>query len=57
MGIDVHRPMDEQQEKGECLYCTHEPVTRADWDVFVAKMKEHLGITVPKRYLPKRFRL
>ena len=54
MGIDVHRPMSEQREKGECLHCTHGLVTRADWDVFVAKMKEHFGITVPQRYLPKR---
>ena len=56
MGIDVHRPMSEQQEKGECLYCTHGQVTRSDWDVFVTKMKECFGISVSKSYLPKRFR-
>ena len=54
MGIDVHRPMSEQREKGECLHCTHGLVTRADWDVFVAKMKEHFGITVSQRHMPKR---
>ena len=35
---------------------THGLVTREDWDVFVAKMKEHFGITVSKRYMSKRFR-
>ena len=55
-GIDIHRPMDEQGDMGECLFCTHTPTTRADWDVFVAKMREHFGIDVPKRFLPKRFR-
>ena len=46
----------EQAESGECLHCTHGLVTREDWDVFVAKMKEHFGITVSKRYMSKRFR-
>jgi hypothetical protein len=54
-GIDVHRPLTDQSEKGECLHCTHEPTTRADWDVFVAKMLEHCGVHVPDEYMPERF--
>lgn len=53
MGIDVHRPPD--IKAGECLHCTHGPVTVEDWYVFVAKMKEHHGVTVLQRYMPKRF--
>ena len=56
-GIDVHRPLTEQEERGECLHCTHGPTTRQDWDVFVQKMKEHFGVTVPERFLPDRFRV
>ena len=55
-GIDVHRPMDEQTERGECLHCTHGPTTRQDWDVFVQKMVEHFGIKVSSKYMPQRFR-
>jgi hypothetical protein len=55
-GIDIHRPAAEQPDLGECLYCTHGPTTRADWDVFVAKMLEHHAIKVLAKYMPKRFR-
>lgn len=54
-GIDVHRPVEDQMVRGECLHCTHEPTTAADWDIFVSKMKELFGITVPEAYKPKRF--
>ncbi len=54
-GIDIHRPIGEQQEHGECLYCTHAPTTRADWDVFVAKMQEIFGIRVPDKHKPRTF--
>jgi len=54
-GIDIHRPLSEQRTQGECLHCTHGPTTRADWDVFVVKMREHFRIDVPKKYMPKRF--
>lgn len=54
-GIDIHRPMFEQAIKGECLFCTHEPTTRADWVLFQTKMREHFDITVPDKHMPKRF--
>jgi hypothetical protein len=53
-GIDVHQPRIAGEEHGECLHCTHERTTRADWDVFVAKMFEHFGITVPQQHMPER---
>jgi hypothetical protein len=56
MGIDIHRPANEQAQK-VCLHCTHEPVRSDDWDVFVAKMKEHFDITVSEEYKPLRFKL
>jgi hypothetical protein len=55
-GIDIHRPLDEQQEKGQCLFCTHEPVTAEDWKLFRAKMLEHFNIKVSDLYKPRRFR-
>lgn len=57
MGIDIHRPLTEQQESGECLFCTHEPTTAEDWDVFVVKMKELYGVDVPDSHRPRRFRV
>ncbi len=55
-GIDVHRPAGEQQEQGECLFCTHQRVTVEDWRQFQAKMLEHFKITVGDQYMPVRFR-
>lgn len=56
-GIDIHRSPLEQQESGqECLFCTHHLSTAEDWTLFVAKMKELYGCTVPERHRPKRFR-
>ncbi len=55
-GIDIHRPASEQQTKGECLFCTHEKTTPADWEMFVRGMQTHHGIFVHPRYMPDRFR-
>lgn len=55
-GIDVHHEPTQQHEKGECLHCTHEPVTEVDWEVFKEKMLEHHSVVVPDRYKPMRFR-
>jgi hypothetical protein len=56
-GIDIHRPLKRQETDGcECLFCTHTPPTRSDWDLFVSKMREHFGITVSDSYIPDRFR-
>ena len=54
-GIDIHQPLSEQQEKGECLFCTHALTSPSDWDLFVAKMKEHFGIEVPAKHMPTTF--
>lgn len=56
-GIDIHRAPDDQRSHGECLHCTHEEVTAADWEIFKFEMRRHYGITVSDRYKPKRFRL
>jgi hypothetical protein len=56
MGIDIHRPLLEQVEHGECLFCTQGETTREDWDLFVVKMEEHYGIRVAARWLPRRLR-
>lgn len=56
-GIDVHQPLTVTVRAGsECLHCTHARTTRADWDVFVAKMREHFGIEVPDEHMPRRLR-
>jgi hypothetical protein len=58
-GVDVHRPMSEQGNKGECLHCTHTYLgtTLEDWRVFVQKMEEHHGVVVGEQYMPKRFKM
>jgi hypothetical protein len=58
LGIDVHKDITEQMARTgtECLFCTHTPTTRADWDLFVVKMKELHGVIVPQKYMPRRFR-
>lgn len=56
MGIDVHRDILDQGVKGECLLCTHGPVTKKDWGVFKEAVKRFHNITVADKYMPKRFR-
>lgn len=56
MGIDVHRPLDANGCDGECLYCTHEPVTERDWETFKVKMLGHHGVVVTDEYKPDRWR-
>ena len=56
-GIDIHRSFEEQKTTGnECLHCTHGGTTRADWDTFVVKMKEHYGVEVGPEHMPKALR-
>lgn len=46
-GLDVHRTVTEQlQGASQCLHCTHEPPTHADWVLFCHLMREHFGIQV-----------
>ena len=55
-GVDIHRPLNDQEEKGECLSCTHEPTTLADWNLFVQQMLKHCGVSVHyEKYMPDRF--
>lgn len=55
-GIDIHRDINEQSTKGECLHCTHTETGPAEWEDFVVKMKELHGIVVAEKYRPKRCR-
>lgn len=52
-GIDIHRSLGEQSEKGECLHCTHGQTDNSSWKEFVVKMQEHYGITVGEEHKPK----
>ncbi len=47
-GIDVHRTGTEQAlGAGECLYCTHGPAGREEWDKFREAMLTHYGVNLP----------
>lgn len=54
-GIDIHRPIAEQKEKGECLFCTHAQTTEDDWNLFVEKMRELFNVTIGRLHMPIRF--
>ena len=57
-GIDVHNSLDAQLEgEGECLQCSHEPTTRADWDAFVKAVATHHGVTISEEHTPRYIRL
>lgn len=46
-GIDAHTTVTQQLAgAAQCLHCTHEPPTHADWLMFCRLMKEHHGIAV-----------
>lgn len=55
-GIDIHQPLSEQMEEGECLFCTHAYTGPADWVVFKEKMAEHFGVQVGDEHMPVRFK-
>lgn len=54
-GIDIHTTMAMQMDT-QCLFCTHTPVTRADWELFQEKMLELHGVKVEEKHCPVRFR-
>lgn len=54
--IDVHHPLREQAEKGECLDCARVPVSLAAWERFVASVQKHHGVRVPDDYKPRGLR-
>lgn len=47
-GMDVHTTLTAQLAgAGQCLRCTHQAPTRAEWLEFCALMQEHYNIQVP----------
>ena len=53
MGIDIHAGPDSDTE---CLYCTHQPVTKTDWQTFVDGMKKFHNVTGLEKHCPLRFK-
>lgn len=51
MGIDVHRRI-EDQHLGECLDCTHDRVTPADWHRFQKSMLTHHSVDLSAVPMP-----
>lgn len=48
-GMDVHRTVTEQlRGEGQCLHCTHEAPTQAQWEEFCHLMMTHHGISVDR---------
>lgn len=56
MGIDIHVPVEQQLQGVQCLFCTHEPVTRKDWFLFCEKMREFYQVEVSPEMCPTRLR-
>ena len=52
-GIDIHRPLAEQAEHGECLDCRHDLRGALAWNHFIASMLLHFGIQITLRHRPK----
>ena len=53
MGVDVHRSAAEQMAGlGECLDCTHAPVTAKDWHRFVRSMLLHYSVDLSHLAVP-----
>ena len=51
-GVDVHRRIGDQGALGECLKCTHERTTAADWKIFQDAMMEHHGVDLSRLSAP-----
>jgi hypothetical protein len=55
--IDIHKPsMEQSEDDGPCLFCTHTPATADDWTLFVQKMEELYGVKIPDTFKPDRFK-
>ncbi len=52
-GIDVHRPLSEQAEHGECLDCRHDISGSEAWEEFTTSVLMHFGISIALRHRPK----
>ena len=53
MGIDVHRRLEDQRIKGQCLDCRPGPLGKSDWGIFKTLMLQHYQLTVPDRHCPR----
>ncbi len=53
MGIDIHRPIAEQVEHGQCLMCTHGRTGPDEWRRFVVAMKDIYGIVIHEHHRPR----
>ena len=53
MGIDIHRPILQQAEFGQCLLCTHGPTGAAEWRQFVEAMKRIFEIEISEHHRPR----
>jgi len=51
-GIDVHRPLTEQQEHGECLDCRHDLRGVTAWTHFVGSVLKNFGVRIAERHRP-----
>jgi hypothetical protein len=51
-GIDIHRPIAEQADRGECLDCRQDLFGEAAWKHFVRSVLRHFGIYVTARHRP-----
>lgn len=48
-GIDVHRTVTEQiAGASQCLSCTHDAPTAAQWEEFCALMEQHYAIPISR---------
>ena len=46
-GMDIHRSIGQQLEgQGQCLHCTHEKPSGADWAEFCELMMKHFDVVV-----------
>ena len=51
MGIDIHHDIGHGKDT-ECLSCTHEPATLADWHRFVREMKQFYDVVIGDEHKP-----
>lgn len=52
-GIDVHRPLAEQGELGECLDCRRDLAGADAWEHFIRSLLRHFGVHIAERHRPK----
>ncbi len=54
--IDVHRAVHDQAAKGECLDCSHGPLSLELWQRFKDAMRRHYLIDIPDKHKPAGIR-